>query len=229
MDIEIVKLFIEVGLLTGAGALLLLAGYRGLLFLEELARAKLINSHHEAMDRRDEITPKVETILHDTRLAAGNADCCFTMEKHNGTVSVGGLAFMFMTCYYEVVDGKWQSNKESRERMPLSRYHTLVRKIKDEDYLVLDADKRIEGLEPVVYATLENWNIHRSIFVKLQNVDGLMIGFLGLDYGEEKTNKMREDDLTENIKIAKEAASRIGTLLSLEIADIKARRKVFNR
>ena len=226
---ELIKLYLEIGLLGALGLFFMWVLYELVIFIKTLGHKKLLTNHAEAMDRRDEITPTVEQILQETRLEAGNADCCFTMELHNGTNNFGGLPFAFMTNYYEKVSGKWLSHKASRQSMPLSLYYSLVKRIKEQEYLIVNVDEQDDNIEDIVYATLKNRMIHRAIYAKMLNSEGIMMGFLGLDYGKDKTEMMRAEDLAENVKICIAAANKLGLLLSLEITDVKSRKMVFDR
>lgn len=90
-------------------------------FLERYEQFK-DRQHTAEIDKRVEVSPKIQIIL-DKLLLATKANRAFLIEVHNGTNNLNGLPFLFgdMT-YEEVSNDNLEYISELYQNMPLSRF-----------------------------------------------------------------------------------------------------------
>ena len=77
--------------------------------------------HTKAIERRQMVTPKVDSILNNTLITL-KCDRAFIIEMHNGTNNPAGLPFIYGEMTYEVVNDSIEHVDEDYTSLNLSRF-----------------------------------------------------------------------------------------------------------
>lgn len=166
--------------------------------------------HTRLLELRKKVNETVNTSL-DRLMTKAGADRAFIFEFHNGGVSLAGLPFLKMSNTYEVVDTGIVPQSYNLQSMGVAMFSGLIGETLNKDYVVVDVSNRIAAIRPVTYETLVVQGIHTSIFTKITDVKGRIIGYCGLDY--VRAEHTLEEQETAPLLMA--AAIELGALLSV--------------
>ena len=210
---EMMKLISTYGLaLVIVGLLLYFAVQYVLVHLEDYKQKRNIKKHDELATLRNQISSAVEAVIERTLLRT-RASRVYVFEFHNGSTSMGGLPFLKMTNTYEALGEGAKSERHKRAAMPMQLYSSFVDAIYNKEYLVINTNNRTDEYSKLVYETLAERDISTIVCAKLMDINRRVIGYLGIDYCNEKP--VEESIIQESVRIAQDVAVELGALLSV--------------
>ena len=223
--IEWVKLIAEVGALVMCAGLIGYGVYTGINILRKWFEHKISKEneakpHAETIETRLKITPEVKSVLKELLLQT-HACRAFVFEFHNGTTSLGGLPFIYMSCTYEVLSQTASSQLHARQRMPFTLFDSIVTQLVQRDVISVDCRDKSELYDPIIYNTMKKRNTSLLICSKLFDEHKRVIGFVGIDYCDQPGRVLFRDDegaIKEMEKIVLREAQALSTLLYVKIA-----------
>ena len=118
-----------------AGVLLILNRIAGILTRYLERRLGVDPEHEQLTDLRRRVDTTVVRIIEQAVLRA-RASRVYIVEFHNGTVALGGLPFLKMTCTYEALGDGAPSERYRRDNVTLHSYSTLINSLMSNDYIV---------------------------------------------------------------------------------------------
>ena len=199
---------LAIGICIG-GYFVIKLGNLGLDHLREKIKTK---KHDEMTDHRMEVGKTVQDLLREF-VSRTKACRAYVFEFHNGTVSVGGLPYTKTSCVYESLGHGIESEALSRQNMPLQLYSAIYYSLKKYPFIVLDVNNRDENMDSQLgYETLVKRGVSVTVRVKITDLSGRMIGFVGVDYSDP----VEDSTLQHAIDVMQEAAGNIGPLLSVK-------------
>jgi hypothetical protein len=214
---EILQLLVTYGTPLVITAAVLYGGYRVMnIYIDRLStrvkreKLELDGEHDKLLEVRKSIDKHIHKAL-ERVLMRTNSDRVFIFELHNGEMGLGGLPFLKMTNTYEVCDVGIKPQKFHMEQMSLSMYHQLISTILEEAFIVIDVHERDAKVPGIAYETMLARNTHKTIFVRITDTRGRVIGFIGVDYCKPDRNITGQSC----IKLAQELATEMGGLLSV--------------
>ncbi|MCL2797019.1 MAG: hypothetical protein FWD58_03070 [Firmicutes bacterium] len=171
----------------------------------------------DTFQQRLKIGVSIERILERLVYGAG-CSRAYIMEFHNGLSNFSGLGFLRMSCTYEICAPGIFSEIDGRSGMYAQMYIKGINTIMLKDYLKLDVrNPNEEDDTRIGYETLKSKNVIVNIRVKIVDLRGTVIGYLGVDFCKEL-----EDEVVEScISKVKDAAIEAGALLSLDTKKFK--------
>jgi len=222
---EWVKIVAEVGALVMCAALIgyiIITGINALKkwFDHKLLSEKTADAHNETVKTRLRITPEVKSVLKELLLQT-HASRAYVFEFHNGTTSLGGLPFIYMSCTYEVLGQTASSQMHARQQMPFTLFDSLITRLIQEDVATVDVRDKSDKFDLIIYETIEKRGTTVLIGTKLLDEHKRVIGFLGIDYCDLPNKTILKDDETairEIEKIVFREAQALSTLLYVKIA-----------
>ena len=222
--IEVAKAVGEVGALVMCAALVFYAVLTGINALKKWTDLKMSNAkvptHSETVKTRLKITPEVKSVL-NALLLQTHASRAYVFEFHNGTTSLGGLPFIYMSNTYEVLGQTASSQMHARQHMPFTLYDSLITHLIQQDVVTVDIRNKSDAFDAIIYETLDKRGTTVLIGTKLLDEHKRVIGFLGIDYCGHPNKLMFKDDadaIGEIEKIVFREAQALSTLLYVKIA-----------
>jgi hypothetical protein len=219
-----IQIVAEVGVLVMCAALIGYAVYTGINSFKKWFDIKLskdkIPKHDETMKTRLRINPEVKGVLKELRLQT-HASRAYVFEFHNGTTSLGGLPFIYMSNTYEVLGQMATSQMHARQHMPFTLYDSLIDRIMQDDVVTVDTRSKTGEFDSIIYETLEKRGTTILIGTKLLDEHKRVIGFLGIDYcGIPDTAIIKGDEnaIKEIEKIVFREAQALSTLFYVKIS-----------
>lgn len=180
------------------------------IYLDKLKTQTKEKKHDELLEIRKKINLEIEKSLEKIMLKTSSSRA-FVFEYHNGLTGLGGLPFLKMSNTYEVCNEGVSSQQSNLENMSCSMFSSLLNKIEEREFVLLDTKDRCKDLTNLTYETLVEQDVDKTLIVKLVNTKKSVIGYIGLDYcnGNENFNK-------KHIKQLQELALEVGALLSVK-------------
>ena len=187
----------------------------GNLGFEYFANKLKVKKHEELIDIRTNVNKTINRLIYRTLLRT-NACRAYVVEFHNGITSLGGLPFLKMSCTYECINENAKSVQLSRDGIPLSLHSSMIDGIIENDYVLLSPGDRDEQYSNLIYETLVEQQVLKTIRVKIMNGYKQVIGCFGIDYCCGVRLSKAKDDIDTFVKILQEDALKIGVLLSVK-------------
>ena len=178
--------------------------------LDNLKRGQSEKEHDELAALRREVSMEINKYLERVVLLA-RANRAYVFEFHNGTVSLGGLPFLKMSCTYEALHNA-TPEQHKRENMSLLLFSSFVDQIYNNEVVVLDVNNRIEGESPFMYEMLVERGVSITVRARIMDLSRKVIGYVGIDFCEPADDAAIEQGIT----VMKEAAAELGALLSVD-------------
>ena len=195
-----------------SGLVLYFAVKFGNIYIENLKAKRGAKSHDELAALRHQVSTTIQTLL-DRAILRTRGCRVYVFEFHNGSIGMGGLPFLKMSCIYEALGESVKSVARGRENMSMSLYSTLVESLYQHPFVILDVENRQPEIESSLgYETLIKWGVIVSVRTKITDINRRAIGFVGVDYTE------RPDDATlqNAISVMQDVAVEVGALLSVK-------------
>ena len=222
--IEWVKIVAEVGALVMCAALIGYGVYTGINAFKKWFEHKISKEnqmpHNEVINTRLKITPEVKGVLKKLLLQT-HASRAYVFEFHNGTTSLGGLPFVYMSNTYEILGQTASSQMHARQQMPFTLFDSLVTQLMQKDVVTVDTRNKTSDFDLIIYETLEKRGTTILVGTKLLDEHKRVIGFLGIDYcgSLNKTIFCNDETAIKEIeKIVFREAQALSTLLYVRIA-----------
>lgn len=210
---EVIKLISTYGLAIVISGLVLYFAVKFVnILIDEQREKRGVATHDERTKQRNSVGAEIQSLLERLVLRC-NADRAYVFEFHNGNLSLGGLPFLKMTNTYEALAPGIRSELHKRDSMPFQLFQTFVDAIYTREHLIMDTEQRTEEYSALVYEILEERNIKFTIRRRITDLNGKVIGYVGLDYckGSEEERGRAEAYLPA----LRETATNLGALLSV--------------
>lgn len=167
--------------------------------------------HEALLEKRRNVDKTINAAL-ERVLMRTNCDRAFIFEFHNGGTNLGGLPFLRMSNTYEVVDTGILPQRHHQENISLSMYGRLVTKIIESPYVTVNANMKEEEIPAIAYETLHHMSIHTALYVRISDIKGRVIGYVGIDFVKADKNLHGNS----HIQMVRELATEVGALLSVD-------------
>ena len=182
----------------------------GNILLDNFVRSQGKKEHDELVALRREVSVVINKYLERVVLLA-RANRAYVFEYHNGTVPLGGLPFLKMSCTYEALH-KASPEQHKRENMPLLLFSSFADRVYTNDVVVLDVNNRTEGESPFMYEMLVERGVAITVRARITDLNKKVIGYAGVDY----CDPVDEENVDHATSVMKEAATELGALLSVD-------------
>jgi len=219
---EWAKIVVEIGALAMCAALIGYAVYTGISSFKKWFDLKLLREgalpHNEAVKTRLRITPEVKSVLKELLLQT-HASRAYVFEFHNGTTSLGGMPFIYMSNTYEVLAQAASSQMHARQTMPFTLFDTFITQIIQRDVVTVDVRNRSDDFDPMIYETIAKRGTTVLVGTKLLDEHKRIIGYLGIDYCEGPNKTIFRDNAMKEIeRIVFREAQALSTLLYVKVS-----------
>lgn len=212
---EIVSLIENNGLAITISAIVIFFAIKfGNLGFDYIKSKLSIKEHDKNFQLRTDIDEAVNGIVERAVLRL-NACRVYVFEFGNGTDTIGGLPFRYMNCTYEALNQGARSEVDRRQHMSLSLLSKFIKKLIDDDYIVMDINNKTEDYSSYIWGIIEERKILKTIRIKIVDKKRNVIGYLGVDYCDGREMPDNET-LDKYIQWVKEYALEIGAFLSVK-------------
>lgn len=168
-----------------------------------------INPPHTAEEQR-ESRKENQFIAHQLDcLVNEGADRAYMFSFHNGGKDLLGRGFLKMSMTQESIGENIAPIMAEYQAMPRMLFPKLYEELDEKDYYNVDDIKTIEKTDQHTYQFLIQHGVKTALFRPIKNEDGLMIGFVGVEY----INSPCEDKKKASKNIDKKANRIMGALL----------------
>ena len=110
------------------------------------------------------------------------ADRAYMFMFHNGGVDVLGRGFLKMSMSLEVIGENMTPIMGKYLNMPRMLFPVLYNELNKQDAYNVDNVEDIKKKDPFTYQFLKEHNAHTALFRVIKRADGLVIGFVGMEY-----------------------------------------------
>ena len=183
----------------------------GNIYLEKQRKKNETKQHDDLAGLRQQISKEIHTVLENTMIRTHSCRA-YVFEFHNGTVSMGGLPFLKMSCTYEVLDRNAKSEIYDRQDLSMFLYSTFIESLYENNCVVVDVNNRSDVESVIGYETLAKRKIALTIRARIMNKSNRVFGFIGVDYNYPISDEV----IQETISIMREISVKIGALLSID-------------
>ena len=142
-------------------------------------------------------------------LVSEGADRAYMFMFHNGGVDVLGRGFLKMSMYAEAMSPNIAPIMTKYLNMPRMLLPTLYKELNERDFYNIDNVEDIYASDPFTYQFMQEHCAHTAMFRAIKRTDGLMIGFIGMEY----STKTCEDFKKAGKNIDKKVNRIMGALL----------------
>jgi hypothetical protein len=206
---DFIKLLDQYGFSMLAAAILLYFAVYALNIGAAYLKKKLLPANKKTefdinLEKRKEASLKIQYLL-DRALLIADAVSAEVMEFHNGGNNLSNLPFAFMSCTYEAYSDVAASGV--LQNISLSLHARFINALRNEPYLVLDAENRDPEKGGMIYEYLEAQKARFGLYAELKDLRGYVIGFVAIKRGKDFTE--------QDFLLLREIATEIGLLLSL--------------
>lgn len=146
-----------------------------------------------------------------------HSDRAWLFLFHNGGKSLSGLSFQKMSCINEVVAKGIAPCTSTAKDLYRANYVGISDALKSEGCYSIDSLSEIEETDPYIYYFFKDRHAHSVYLVSLEDADGYIIGFVGVEYCSHNS----EIDKDSIIKTIKEFSLRISTMVDMNKTNIK--------
>ncbi len=190
-----------------------------------LDRNKIINGLFEKFSQKiDKLHPSTEESYHVDRINESirellqkiqnklNSDRTYLFLFHNGGKSLSGLSFQKMSCINEVVGRGIAPCANTSQALYRTNYADIVNSLKTNKQYVVESLKDIEESSPYIYCFFKDRHAESAYLVPVEDSDGYMIGFIGIEYCSINTIKSKEEIIETLITFS----NRISSLVDIK-------------
>lgn len=140
----------------------------------------------------------IQSILNDVQRQT-NSGRAFIIYFHNGKTGVDGKSFFFKSMTHESLKPGVASSIEAAQNLPASLNVEQMGKILADECYSYSAAK---GSNPAFDDLMKKHGTAKTLDCPLQNMDGHIIGYLGIAYLDEDDQKISDDKAYSILKIA---------------------------
>ena len=115
-------------------------------------------------------------------LAEEKANRAYVFMYHNGGRDMMGRSFQKMSIMNEMVDANTVPIMGSYQNVPRSMFPTLFKTLVAQDMFSVQRTEDIKETDPVLYQMLASHNVHTAFFHGIKRVDGVILGFVVIEY-----------------------------------------------
>lgn len=143
-------------------------------------------------------------------LSENKANRAYVFMYHNGGKDMMGRSFQKMSITNEAVDANTVSIMNSYQNVPRSMFPTLYKTLVSQDMFAVKSTEEIKDSDPVLYQMLVSHNVHKAFFHGIKRVDGVVTGFVVIEYVSNACEDMDEAEKNLEKKTLRISGALIG-------------------
>lgn len=113
------------------------------------------------------------------------ANRAYLFSYHNGAKDLLGKGYTKMSIILEQVDMTCQSIMKEFQNVPRAMFPILYKTLSKNDLYIIPDVKQLEEQDPMTYQFFSMHNVKSAIFHAIRASNGLMLGFIGIEYVNE--------------------------------------------
>ena len=217
---EILTLIGDYGVTIVCSAILIIMFVRLTLNQEKMIK-KLFDKFQRESDTRhpspeesaniDEINEVIRGLLHKIQNKL-SSDRAYLFLFHNGGKSLSGLSFQKMSCVNEVVSPGIAPCSKTSQLLQRGNYLSISNALKEKGYYDMELLADLETTDPYIYFFFKDRHTESAYLVPLEDSDGYIIGFIGVDYCSVNKTLNKETILNT----LKEFSFRVSSLVDIK-------------
>ena len=180
---------------------------RDLLMLEKMK--ELIHPEHTVEEQKSDLKRNSFIVNQLNCLVDEGCDRAYMFTFHNGGQDVLGRGFLKMSMTQEAISEGVVPIMPKYLNIPRMLFPILYNQLNGKDYYNIDNVEDIKKSDPFTYQFLIEHNVHTAMFRVIKRQDGLVIGFIGMEY----ISKQCEDLKKAGKNIDKKVNRIIGAIL----------------
>lgn len=135
-----------------------------------------VEEQNKDLKRNTFINQQLECLVNE------GADRAYMFMFHNGGVDVLGRGFLKMSMSLEVIGENMTPIMSKYLNMPRMLFPVLYNELNKQDFYNVDDIEEIKKKDPFTYQFLKEHGAHTAMFRAIKRADGLVIGFIGMEY-----------------------------------------------